>query len=615
MHGFFSWFLKDVPRLSNFKFHNFLPPDFKHVNPQHLQLLGYGPRFSPRPNEFSFAQIQASFNSFVRRFCIHDYFNRICRTPLDSDDFDKRFHTPSDWLPPKNSFEAVETVRFMENHFRHMFLPTWNRFKRDSTYSALRELNSNPFIKIVLADKNLGLCVFTIEDYHSMVSVHLYDVDHYKFIDFCHGPDWQDTLRLLLEQHNDLLVVFKDVYPDKTAELKFLCGSEHDLPKFHVIPKIHKGKRLPLSSRPIVGAVNWITTRWAIYLCSVLEKFHCPYVLHNSIALVSTLEHHPVEENDFLITADVSSLYTMMSLSRLYERLAAKGVDRFEIVILQFICDNNYFQYGSEVFRQLDGIAMGFNAAVHCANIYLDDFDERFASHFLFYRRYIDDIFAIYRGAEQSLRSLFSVMNTFIPGIQLNFEISLSRVNFLDLSIFKKEGRICFQTFQKTHNLYQYLPPTSLHSPHCISGFIKGEITRFIRCNTNILDRKFFCLRFRERLLARGYSKVYLDRIFSQVSLHSRSLATTPSLSSTKLIPLIVPFSNSRTVQSLKRLIFILNRLPFYSDKNVRFILAFKRNPNVLSLCSRSNISRTQETYLQHIRVYYPERDPSPERV
>ena len=503
----------------------------------------------------------------------------------------------------------------MKNHFRHTFHSGWKRFRRDSVSSALRTLNTNPFIKIVLADKNLGLCVFSIEEYHSMVSVHLSDSNHYAFVDLVHGPTWQDRLELLSEQHHDLLSVLREAYPDKSAEFKFISDSQFNLPQFHVIPKIHKSTRLPLPTRPIVGAVSWITTRWAIYLCSVLEKFKCNFTLKNSISLVSELERFPLNETDFLVTADVTSLYTMMSLSRLYDCLAAKGVSQVEIVILQFICENNYFQYGSEVYKQLDGIAMGFNAAVHCANIYLDDFDQHFAPNFVFYRRFIDDVFSIYRGPESRLRELFSIMNQFIPGIQLNFEFSVSKVNFLDLTVLKQDNRIFFRTFQKQHNLYQYLPPNSLHSPACISGFIKGECIRFIRCNTDILDRKFFCLRFRERLLARGYSKRYLDRIFSQISFSFRSLPN-PSLSQNlKLIPLIVPFSNSVAIKALKRLIYILNHLPFYSDQKIRFILAFKRNPNVLSLCSRSNITRRQERYLQDLGIRYPEREQSPEGV
>ena len=85
---------------------------------------------------------------------------------------------------------------------------------------------------------------------------------------------------------------------------------------------------------------------------SVLENISCNFVLKNSFTLIEKLENFEVLDSDFLVTADVTSLYTLVSLSRLFSCLREKGLPDFETDLIRFICKNNYFIYGSAVFKQ-----------------------------------------------------------------------------------------------------------------------------------------------------------------------------------------------------------------------------------------------------------------------
>ena len=100
---------------------------------------------------------------------------------------------------------------------------------------------------------------------------------------------------------------------------------------------------------------------------------------------------------------------------------------------MEFICQNNYFIYGKDVYKQKNGIAMGTNVAVRCANLYLDNFDKQFAPNCDFYARYIDDIFFIFSGNIEDYIRLRLRMNAFIPGIHLTFVRSCRSVDFFDL--------------------------------------------------------------------------------------------------------------------------------------------------------------------------------------
>ncbi|XXQ37906.1 Uncharacterized protein PBTT_07956 [Plasmodiophora brassicae] len=65
----------------------------------------------------------------------------------------------------------------------------------------------------------------------------------------------------------------------------------------------------------------WITTKLAIFLTTVLERIPMPYVLRDSKQVITTIEGMDVTPDDILLSADVTSLYTMMILSHLYETL------------------------------------------------------------------------------------------------------------------------------------------------------------------------------------------------------------------------------------------------------------------------------------------------------
>ena len=174
--------------------------------------------------------------------------------------------------------------------------------------------------------------------------------------------------------------------------IQFLRNSKTTLPVFHCLPKLHK---VGMPGRPIVGAPSWITTNWSILLDCLLENTHIQYALKNSINIIPDLENFNMQTSYLLCSADVASLYTNMSLPRLYRVLDSLPNGELNVKILRFICGMNLFRYGDYVYRQSDGIAMGTNCAVVCANLYLDEFDKLFAPRCLFYRRYID-IFSLY---------------------------------------------------------------------------------------------------------------------------------------------------------------------------------------------------------------------------
>lgn len=595
-----------LPSFANFSFHNLLPPPLADDLPD-LKFLGLGPRFCPRPTAPPVATYVCSIGQFTRRIRVYDFFHNVCNI-AQNDDYDPRLQARNTWLPPENTAECHTVIEYINNK-SSAILSNHVLTSPDRITRAMRRLSNDPRVKIVLSDKNMGIVVLPIETYDDMVWAHLSDGEHYAHVGPVNCEQWVDILNTLRIRSATLMFQAKHLGLLTNQAKNFLNQGDESLPKFHVLPKLHKRTPpgVPIPSRPIVGAVKWITTNWAIFLATKLEAVTVEHSLRDSTELVIDFERTPLNDQDLLVTGDVTSLYTMMSLERLYRvvrqelrQIHSDQIAEFMVTVLEVICKSNYFLYGETVFHQTDGIAMGCNAAVYCANIYLKDFDHRFVRCFKYYRRYIDDIFAVYIYGIDALERTASAMGEYIAGITVNFNYSYDSVDFLDLTVYKLRGRAAFKTYQKPNNCYQYIPPSSFHNPACISGYIRGECIRYVRTNTCLQDRLAMILLFRRRLLARSFSTTFVDNIIMRVNPHARDEYLRPRVRERddKVMTLSIPFNMSPTTTAFRDMIRTLNSMPTCQAIKLQFRIAFQRNPNILALSSTSNISDNQATYL-----------------
>jgi len=81
---------------------------------------------------------------------------------------------------------------------------------------------------------------------------------------------------------------------------------------------------------------------------------------------------------------------------------------------------------------------------------------------------------------------------------------------------FHETGIFSTCLFQKIHNLFIYLRPDSMLPEHIRINFIKQEIFRIRLLCSDDRNYHFFKHLFYNRLLARTYSRKYLDRIFNE---------------------------------------------------------------------------------------------------
>lgn len=431
------------------------------------------------------------------------------------------------------------------NHFTNRrYSPPW-------LPNTLKMIQNNKDIIVTEADKNMGVVVMKTSDYIKHGLQQLQNQNTYLPCEEKPNFDslWND-LKFILNKYK--LFEYTDHRTKEvkqTALAKYLLQlynrKELKLGTFYLLMKVHK---TPVAGRPIVSSINTVTYFASKYIDRKLQPIYksIPSFLKSSQDLIADLEMLKLinNENCYILCADVDSLYPniptkegllMMKQSITNRNAQVDKADKLtmeEISLLcdlmQFVLNNNYFSFGNLVFKQIDGTAMGTPAAVVFACLFLDSHETRIFEETqikrLLYKRYIDDIFAIFetKEAAEIFISRFS-NDARLPTIKCsNFTISNQDGVFLDLKIFKgnrfaSTSIFDIKTYQKPQNKYLYLPLNSFHPKAIFPAYIVSELNRYrLTCNN---DNDFDEIKedFFKRLQARGYPSEFLTPLFLKV--------------------------------------------------------------------------------------------------
>ena len=96
-------------------------------------------------------------------------------------------------------------------------------------------------------------------------------------------------------------------------------------------------------------------------------------------------------------------------------------------------------------------------------------------------KRFIDDIFFIWTDSEKNLNKFLKDLNEFHPNLKFTYEKSKEKINFLDLVIKLKDGKIVTDLYCKPADNHQYLHYDSCHAEHIKRPIIFSQILRLKR--------------------------------------------------------------------------------------------------------------------------------------
>ena len=389
----------------------------------------------------------------------------------------------------------------------------------------LNELRKNQDIIISRPDKGNGVVILDRSDYIAKMMTILSDREKFECIgdvDTCDNTLQQErALQAFLLRHHKAGHISQQDY----ARIRPVGASR---PRMYGLPKIHKPGG-PL--RPILSMVNAPQHELAKWLATLLDPVLQKYGEHavkDTFEFCESLETCAAEKNvtgSFMCSFDVESLFTNIPLeetlqicldtlyrdSEISEPAMPEGLLRKLLVKATTEVE---FSFDGVMYRQIDGVAMGSPLGPVLANIFMGFCEAKVPTERwpLFYRRFVDDTFAVFESESGSL-DFFRLLNGLHPALKFTIEGEKDdRLPFMDVLVKRVDGAFIRSVYRKPTFNGLYTRWDSFTATGHKINLIKSLTSRAKRiCSPQTLDAEIATLK---GLFAdNGYPAGVVDRI------------------------------------------------------------------------------------------------------
>ena len=194
----------------------------------------------------------------------------------------------------------------------------------------------------------------------------------------------------------------------------------------------------------------------------------------------------------------------------------------------EFVLKNNLFEFNTKFYKQVSRTAIGAKFAPPYACIFMKYIETEFLKSQeikpWLWKRFID-IFFIWTDTEENLDKFLEDLNKFHHNLRFTYEKSREKINFLDVVIKIKDGKITTNLFCKPTDGHQYLHCDSCHAEHTKRSIAFSQTLQLKRtCSEkNDLDSNAENLKewFRERGYPEQLIKSQVTRAFQSASNNS----------------------------------------------------------------------------------------------
>ena len=474
---------------------------------------------------------------------------------------------------------------------------------------AFLKLRHNKEIIIKKADKGSVIVVEDKQTYINEGLKHLADTSTYKKLEGNPTPELVDHINKIIQDMHSA------GYIDKYTAEYLSPPSDTRTQVMYFLKKLHKQ---PHKIRPIVSGCSGPTERISAFLDTLLKTIvpNFDSFIKDSTSIIKCISSLTLPSNVILVTVDVTSLYTTIPQQEGIDA-CLKYINQYKTsniplnilsILFNIVLKGNIFRFNNDVYTQLTGTAMGTKMAPNYANCFMHDLEERFleSQHIqpLIWRRYIDDVILFWNDTLDNLNNFLTDLNNFHPTIKFTWDISTTKIVYLDLEIFKGDlfsstGKLDITTHFKTTNTFQYLHFKSCHPKSTFKGIIKGETIRFIRSNTQKEKFKQILSTFITHLKHRGYPSKFIFNTLKNIHYDDRekylSVKETPI--ATDVPRLLIPFSphyNSISASLLKHWDVITNSPSISTYLLSKPQVCYKKNSSIGNKLVRANLSKQE---------------------
>jgi len=312
------------------------------------------------------------------------------------------------------------------------------------------------------------------------------------------------------------------------------------LPKFYMIPKIHK---TPVSARPILPYHSVVQGPAGKFVSKMLKGIMKTKqgIIHRSkdlaLKLHSLKSLPPVKFDDggmkrlYFVSGDVVAFYPNVDVQKAHQIASDYLIEYYgsfgkELDLdwvshnvnnihmfreaLSIANENLLCQFDGKIYRQVRGLAMEVASSRDLANLYGCFFEDRAGIHshpdVLFYGRYIDDCLGlVYAKDELSVKHLLENSIIF-DNCTIEWSASDSYMTFLDMTLFfDKDKTLQWRPYRKPLNHFERISWISVHPIYMKKGTFLSELSRVAMLSSQYDTYMSACREIADIYIAREY--------------------------------------------------------------------------------------------------------------
>ena len=469
------------------------------------------------------------YRSQWRAFFENDCDNRQQRTQrfrVRNNDADRDLRSPPLGTYPLSNDLIHEALTNYINRFRNSMDTNNSNLsapQRKALDSLKRIRNEIIFKK---ADKGNTIVLMDRNEYLKECHDQLNKATHYCRVDELSIDQCRNKILSVLEKLSKTKMItaklFKQLLPPREIKPRV----------FYLLPKIHKplskwASRTRPPGRPILSNL-----RTESYPISQFLDYHLqphfkrlPTYIGDTLDFLDKVRDIRVTEMDYLVTMDVTSLYTNIPHNLIRTVLAnlwdmnPDPINEYLSDILDLILDHNDFSFEGRNYRQICGVAMGNAVSPTIASLVFGHIEQQVLAKCKFKPtlmvRFLDDIFLIWPYSISDLEQFVTLFNSQYDMIQLTMNYHRENIDFLDVELFKgnrwnREGYLDTKVHFKPENSLTLLHYESGHPRSTFRGILLGQLTRYARICSDLPTFLEASSKLMRALKERGYPKKLL---------------------------------------------------------------------------------------------------------
>ena len=364
-----------------------------------------------------------------------------------------------------NFTEFTECIRNISVKYFHNFKPykVFSAIIDKSDISLLKQFALNKNIIVSRPDKGRGVVIINKCDYISSMLKIISDTTKFKVIN-----DNINVYSLKIEdQVNRFLLKLKklNLISDDNYNKLHVSGSGPGV--LYGLPKIHKVDfASKFQFRPIFTAYNSACYKISKFLVDVLNPLTTnAYTCSNSYNFSKDIQNYS-SPNCFMASFDIENLFTNIPLHETIQIILNQLFSNPTSTVLGLSRDlfrkflelsvlNCYFLFNDVLYKQVEGLGMGLPLGPTFANIFMSYHESIWLNQCpanfkpIFYRRYIDDTFVIFKDRDH-VSMFLDYLNSRHINIKFTCELENDgRLPFLDCLVHRNNSKFDVSVYRK----------------------------------------------------------------------------------------------------------------------------------------------------------------------